>query len=42
VIRLVGSLTSILSSLHEDIHSTLVSAREPLDGPAQSQQPAEA
>jgi multidrug resistance protein MdtO len=42
VIRLVGSLTSILSSLHEDIHATLVSAREPLDGPAQSQQPAEA
>ena len=42
VIRLVGSITSILLSLHEDIHSTLVSAREPLDGPAQSQQPAEA
>jgi len=42
VIRLVGSITSILSSLHEDIHSNFASAREPLDGHAPSQRPAEA
>ncbi len=42
VIRLIGSITSILTSLHEDIHFTFTSASEPLDGRAQSQQPAEA
>jgi multidrug resistance protein MdtO len=42
VIHLTETLASILSPLYEDIHSTLVSARNPLDHHAPAQQTAEA
>jgi multidrug resistance protein MdtO len=42
VIRLVGSLMSILTPLHEDIHETFASEGNPLEGRAPGQQPAEA
>jgi multidrug resistance protein MdtO len=42
VIRLVGSLTSILTPLHEDIHETFANAGNSLEGRAPAQQTAEA
>jgi len=46
MIRLVGSITSIILSLHEDVHSSFAADQEPvresLDGRSQSQRPAEA
>lgn len=42
LIRLVGSLMSILTPLHEDIHETFAMEGNPLPGPAPTQRTAEA